>query len=265
LFLVATLSIGSSAVLVRLAEAPGPVCAFWRLALSLPLVLLLSSGLSKPEPLNALSGLALGAHFALWMDSLYRLPVFTSTAVVTTYPAILALVEFFEGETKPLSLLGSLIATTSTFALFRFGGRLDPLGLAEAFAASLAAATYFRIGREVRKRKSTGEYAFWTYLFACLTVLAYDVLAGLSPLAYLQRSFLWFLLLALVPNLGGHTVMNYLIKYHKAHAVSSVAFLEPLIAGLLAFALFGEVPPSSSALPTLGVLVGTGLVLLSEG
>ncbi|NPA84842.1 MAG: DMT family transporter [Crenarchaeota archaeon] len=263
LFALATLSIGSSAILVRLAGAPGPVCALWRLVLSLPIVLLAARP-GAPDALSVLSGLALGAHFSLWMDSLTKLPVFISTAVVTTYPALLALVEFAEGRAKPQALLGSAVATASTFLLFGVGDGLDSAGLLEAFAASLAAAVYFRVGREVRRRRGTGEYAFWAYSSAALAVAAYDLYSGLNPLPYLQSSFVWFLLLAAVPQLGGHTVMNYLVKYYHSHVVSSIAFLEPVIAGLLAFLLFGEVPPASSLGPSLGILAGVSMIVLSE-
>ncbi len=259
LFLVASISIGSSAILVRLARAPGPVCAFWRLALSLPMLLLIERPV-PPRRIYLLSGLALGSHFSLWMDSLFKLPVFTSTAVVTTYPAFLALLEW--RESSRVSLLGVAIALLSTLSMFGLRS-LNVVGLMESLAASLMATLYFWIGRIARREAKLGDYAFWAYSSASVVSLAYSLALGISPFPYLPKSFIWFLLLALVPMISGHTVMNYLIKYYKAFVVSSIAFLEPLIAGALAFVIFGELP-RTSLLPSIGALVGTALVVLGE-
>ncbi|UXD22687.1 hypothetical protein IPA_07355 [Ignicoccus pacificus DSM 13166] len=265
LFLLAMLSIGSSAILVRLANAPGTVCAFFRLLFSLPFVIVLNKGSFKGfDRLAVLSGIALGVHFSLWMDSLYRLPVFVSTAVVTTYPAFLALIEWKKEGFRPLSALGIALALLGTFSLFGLRGVLDPLGLLESLLGSLAITAYFWIGRKVRREKELGEYVLWAYAFAALTVFLYLLLVNVDPFIYLPRSFIWFLLMALVPMMGGHTVMNYLIKYYKAYVVSSIAFLEPIIAAILAYLIFGEVPPNKSLLPSLGIVLGVSLVVLSE-
>lgn len=40
--------------------------------------------------------------------------------------------------------------------------------------------------------------------------------------------------------LGGHTLMNYLLKYVKTSTVTAVALGEPIGAGILAYMIFGE-------------------------
>ncbi len=62
-------------------------------------------------------------------------------------------------------------------------------------------------------------------------------------------------MLALVPQLIGHTGINYTIKYLDPTFVATTTLFEPIGASILAFALFGELP--------LGLTVVGALVLLS--
>ncbi len=43
------------------------------------------------------------------------------------------------------------------------------------------------------------------------------------------------------PSVIGHTTYNYVLKYLQAYVVSTVVLLEPIIASLLGYIIFGEV------------------------
>uniref|UniRef100_A0A7C4FHV9 DMT family transporter n=1 Tax=Ignisphaera aggregans TaxID=334771 RepID=A0A7C4FHV9_9CREN len=251
LYVLASLSIGVASILVRVSQASPAACAFWRLFIA-SLLLLAVSGTSHAHALCSrkllyplVAGLALSAHFVLWMDSLFRVSVAVSTTIVVLYPVHLALVEVFRGEKVGLGVaVGIAMAFTAVVLLFSnslaVSSLAGVLGAAEAFVASLAAAMYFYTGRLSRKRLSTAEYSSATYLIASLTTLAYSSAAGDNVFSYLQNSWPWLLALALVPMVGGHTVMNYLLKFYKSSTVTSIALAEPAVASILAAVILRE-------------------------
>jgi len=252
LFPVILFSISSASVLVRLSGAPGEVNAFWRLliASALTFAYALTSGRTirvgsqKVIVLIVVAGAALGLHFALWMDSLFRLPVGVSTAVVILYPVHLRLVEFLRGSSPtPVEVLGysaALLGIAVFFSESILRSALSMVGLLESLAASLAAAVYFYAGSIARRSTDNTSYTSMCYLAASAVALVYSAIRGENPFTYLPSSWPWFLLLALVPMLGGHTLMNYMLKFYPASLVTSVAILEPAGASILSYVLLGE-------------------------
>jgi drug/metabolite transporter (DMT)-like permease len=63
-------------------------------------------------------------------------------------------------------------------------------------------------------------------------------------------------LLAVIPQLVGHTTLNWALRYLPAARVSLLVLGEPIGAGLLAFALFGELPTWLGGLGAAIILLG---------
>jgi drug/metabolite transporter (DMT)-like permease len=84
--IVGVLAVGTSAVFIRLAEAPALGIAFWRCALGalalLPLAAFNREGIPKGRDLwiGAVAGIALGTHVGTWIASLE----YTSVAASVT-------------------------------------------------------------------------------------------------------------------------------------------------------------------------------------
>jgi drug/metabolite transporter (DMT)-like permease len=84
--IVGVLAVGTSAVFIRLAEAPALGIAFWRCALGalalLPLAAFNREGIPKGRDLwiGAVPGIALGTHVGTWIASLE----YTSVAASVT-------------------------------------------------------------------------------------------------------------------------------------------------------------------------------------
>jgi drug/metabolite transporter (DMT)-like permease len=136
------------------------------------------------------------------------------------------------------------------------GGSRPLLGDGLALMAGLAAASYFLIGRSVmRSGVSVGAYVGSAYGVAALFLVPLPFLFGLSYVEYPASTFLWVALLALVPQLIGHTGLNYAAKYLNPTMVATVTLAEPIGSGVLALVFFGEMPSTNT-------LVGAGLLLL---
>jgi drug/metabolite transporter (DMT)-like permease len=82
---------------------------------------------------------------------------------------------------------------------------------------------------------------------------------------YPVRTWLLFTALAVVPTLGGHGLANRALRSLPAPTVGLFLLGEPVIASLLAFALFGEMPGPTTLAGGAVVLVALGLVLTRRG
>ncbi len=252
LMMTAWVSISSASVLVILSGTTALVCAFWRVFLSS--VIMLSSGLVwRPEtslaspPIylrSVIAGVLLGFHFLTWMESLFLIPVALSTTVVVTYPLINA---FFEGIThktlRRVEVLGLALAFAGVVIATQpqLSSESGVLGVFLAFIGSLCAAGYFYLGRSSRKSgMSLISYTIIAYTAASLTLLTYALVTKSTLLPASTNSWVYVFLLAIIPMLGGHTIINYLLKKMKSYVVTSVALGEPPGATLLAALILGQ-------------------------
>ena len=267
---IALFSISWAAILVLLAGAPAAVCALWRLVFS-TLIMAAACLAAGERPrftlLNLVGGVALGLHFVSWMKSLFLVPVAVSTTIVVMYPLFAALADALVMGERPseMQVVGLVLAFLGVVILY-FGPRMqgvfiDPLGVLYAFIGALAASLYFLAGRSLRRMGvSTLGYATPVYGVASLSVLVYVILMGIDPLHYGARTWVFLLLLALVPMIGGHTMMNYALRFVKASTATSIALGEPVGASLLAYLVLGE-PLNPWYAPAMAMSI-TGILMV---
>ncbi|MEM2025014.1 MAG: DMT family transporter [Desulfurococcaceae archaeon] len=242
-------SISSASILVLLSGAPAEVCAFWRLALSIPLIYILGvfrgeSVLSRAKRHHLVSGVALGLHFIMWMNSLFLLPVYFSTLLVTIYPlySLILDVIVFRRRLSISQALGLVICACLLVIYLEKYEMIFCEGTLLAAIAGLAAAVYFEVGSYARFKlgEPTTSYALNTYLVASLSVMLYALIRGVDPVGYAPISYFYFVLMAAVPMVLGHTLMNYLLGYLPAPLVTAISYGEPFGAGLLAHFILGQ-------------------------
>ena len=126
------------------------------------------------------------------------------------------------------------------------------------------AAIYFLIGRHVRRTVSASEYIAVAYCAAAAVVLALCGATRTPLVGFSTSTYGYLVLLALVPQLIGHSTFNWALKVLPAAKVSVLILGEPIGSALLAFAFFGE---SVSGLNLVGaaiILVGIYLCLRSK-
>jgi drug/metabolite transporter (DMT)-like permease len=114
---------------------------------------------------------------------------------------------------------------------------------------------YFTLGRTLRASLSLLTYIFVTYSTAAVVLLGLAGVLGLPLTGYAWPAYLWFALLALIPQLIGHSAFNWALRYLPATYVSITILGEPIGSTLLAMWLLGERP---SALK----IAGGGLILI---
>src|SRR5690606_41484468 len=100
---------------------------------------------------------------------------------------------------------------------------------------------YFLVGREVmRGGVSLSAYVGTVYAWAALWLLPLPLLAGVPYLGYPLESLGWIVLLALVPQVLGHTGLNFSARHLGATVTSTAVLAEPIGSGVLAGPGFGE-------------------------
>jgi len=284
------LAISTASIFIRYAQedAPSLVIAAYRLTIAALILMAPMWGrhrdalraLSRRELALALvSGMFLAVHFATWISSLAYTTVASSVVLVTTTPLWVGLLSpLVLGESLTVPVLvgmaatlvgGSLIGVgdactglTCNWAAAFSGGALwgDFLALVGAWAA----AGYFLIGRRLRAKTPLVVYIGLTYGMAALVLDALVLLARQPVTGYRPQTYLWFLLLALVPQLLGHTAFNWALRYLSAAFVSITLLGEPVGSTILAYVFLHEVPSTLTLIGAILILGGIAAASLHE-
>lgn len=273
---VALLAVSLAAIYIRLADAPGVVVALYRMAIASAVMLPITLRGLRRTPLNRRAalltvgaGALLALHFAAWISSLSFTTVAASVSFASTQPLWMALLAWlFLGTAPTLGVLGGVLMAVAGAATIGFGdlsGGTEPLlGDALALLGAVAAAGYILLGRTVQ-RLGVGldAYAGTAYAVAALVLLPLPALFGHDYLGYPLASYGWIVLLALMPQLIGHTGINYAAKHLDPTLVATTLLLEPIGSGLLALLVFREVPSLFTLVGAVILLAGVLVTLRS--
>jgi drug/metabolite transporter (DMT)-like permease len=275
---VGAVSVSSAAVLIRLAAAPALSVAAYRLGLAAlvvaPLGLITAHrqlrALTPRQWLAALASAAcLALHFGFWITSLGHTSVASSVIIVTANPILVALAARpLLGERTPLGvmagvalgLVGGGIIALSDWDLG--GGRL--FGDAMALLGAGAVTGYYIAGRSLREHLPLLGYVAPVYGGAALLLLLAAGLSGAPLSGFSSQTYGLLLLVAVVPQLLGHSSLNWALGYVRAVTVAVVVMSEPVGATLLAWAVLGEAPGPLVLLGGLFILSGVYLALRGQ-
>jgi drug/metabolite transporter (DMT)-like permease len=192
--------------------------------------------------------------------------VASSVALVSTSPLWVAVIARFAWRepVTPSVWLGLALALSGTIAisLAEVRAAVSPmplLGNALALAGALAVSAYWLIGRRLRRRLQLVPYVTLVYGAAALFLLAAALLSRQRLGGFKATTYGWFLLLALLPQLLGHSSFNWALGHLPASYVAIATLGEPIGAAFLATIFLGEVPSppkiAAAALILLGILL----------
>jgi drug/metabolite transporter (DMT)-like permease len=271
-------AVSTASVLIRLADAPAPVVGAWRLLLATALFApwgwpsLRREGrrLSRRQVVSlALAGAALAVHFAAWISSLSYTTVSSSVILVSTNPIFVGLasryllrerVTFRQVAAILVAVLGSVVVGYGDLGL----SARAMWGNGLALVGALAASAYILLGREVRRTLSTSAYIWPCYGIAGVLLLLFCLLTGQPLMGYGGRTYLIFALLALGPQLLGHSMFNWALAHYSPILVTVAILGEPVGATLLAYFALGEAPGLLTVIGGMLILTGIALAVADE-
>ncbi len=244
------LSLSSGAILIRSATSSPLVTAWYRVGFSAALLLPLVG--RAPIPRGAwqpalVAGVALALHFWTWMMSLQLTSVASSTLLVTTSPMWVALAATWLPNEQPLNgrgWAGVLVcfAGGALISLSAPDGASHFVGNQLALMGAVLAAIYFLASRRARSGLSVTRAALVVNAIAWAT-LTPAVLLGSDPIhGFPAHTWISLVLLAIIPQLIGHNIILWLLRWVSTTTVTLLVLLEPVGASLLAWPIFGEPP-----------------------
>ena len=245
-------AIAFAPILVRLSDT-GPVAsAFWRTALAAPLLWIWLARSPEPSapPISRRALVAAGLFFAadlgVWHWSIVYTSVANSTLLANLAPIFVTLAGWFfwKRSVTRVFLGGMVLAIAGMFLLvgpnFAIGGtRLagDALG---ALTAVFYAGYMLAIKSARDARASTVRLMAWS---TTITAIALLPVAYLSPQPMMPSSLAgwWVLLgLAVVSQILGQGLIAYAFAHLPASLSSVSLLIQPVMATLFAWVLFGE-------------------------
>jgi drug/metabolite transporter (DMT)-like permease len=278
LIFIAVVAVSWAAIFIKLTGAPPLATAFYRMSFATLFILPLALRKSLPEILrirgkilivSLLSGIFLGFHFATWITSLEYTSIPNSVVLVTTQPIFVAVLSHLLLKEKinltilfaiMLALSGSFIISGGDFKV----GKANFFGDILALIGAVMAAAYLLCGRVVRQKLSLITYIFMVYFISALVLGVLCAIWGTPLYPYPSKTFLWFILLGLVPTVIGHTLYNWALKYLRAYLVGISILGEPVGATILAYLIFKQIPPTLTYLGAAAIFTGIFLVFWSQ-
>ena len=271
---IGVLAVGWAAPLIRLAEAPAIVIAALRLSIAAPVALGAAVALRRYElraitgreaALLLLAGIVLALHFAAWVAALQRTSVVAGVVLVTTQPLFVGLAAWPLLGERPSRQLVLAIAVAGFGALLLASDDLGDRGSLEgdllALLGAMFAAGYLIAGRRLRAERSTLVYVGLVYAVAAVALVMMLIASGEPVRGYSRDAYIYILLLALVPQLIGHTAFNWALGSLTAGVVAIAILGEPVVATLIAALLLDETPSAVQLLGGAVVLAGVYLGL----
>jgi len=218
---------------------------------------------------NLLSGFFLACHFATWIASLKYTTVARSVLLVTTNPIFVAILGWIFLKEKLrvpvifgifLCIGGTIIMSLGTLHSADASLTGDLLALSGAFFAS----SYFLTGRMLRQTLSAAVYSYITYGTAAILLIATAFIFGLPWTGFSSSTYLMFFLLAVIPQIIGHTSFNYALRYVPAVIVAIAILGEPIGASALAWILLDEPVGIQTLYGGIFILVGVFVAVYTQ-
>jgi drug/metabolite transporter (DMT)-like permease len=270
---IAVLAASWASIFIRWCEdTPSLILSFYRMLWSTLLFAFLFFRQPQEVRKSALShkqrwfifaaGFLLAMHFITWIASLKLTTVAHSLTLESTHPVFAVILSPFLLKEK--AGWRSVVAVLSTFVgILIIGGQDLRLSETQSFAeqffsrdffarqffgdilavsSALFLTLYLFIARFLRANINLVSYLVRVYGAAAGVLLMINIGAGYPLVDYPFKVHLFMLLLALIPTGIGHSLLNWAARRIEAYKVSLAALGEPVLASIMAYFFFQEVP-----------------------
>jgi drug/metabolite transporter (DMT)-like permease len=271
LLLIAISAVSTASIFIKLCDAPSLIIAAYRMIFASLLLTPFVAFQKRRQGIGTmrlsgclLSGLFLGLHFALWIGSFKYTSVASSVVLAATNPIFVGIGGWlFLKEKLNLNLILGFMFTLLGSGFVSLGDTAISqealLGDGLALLGAVSYSGYLLMGRRIRRGQDLLSYIFPVYCTAGILLVLFSLLFQKSFSGYSSSTYLFMFLIALIPQLIGHTTFNWALKYLPASVVAITSLGEPIGSAILAYFILDE---GLTLWKTIGgVLILAGIVI----
>jgi drug/metabolite transporter, DME family len=265
-------SAGFIAVIVDGVDLSAEALVFYRLILAALTVVAAAALARRLDVLRvtelrgrvALLGVILGAHWLLFFATIKLSSV--AVAVLTTYTAPLllaAVAPLLLPEQRSRVVLLALVPAGAGLAMIALAGEegthARPLAIAAGLGAAVTYAGAVVTAKQLTVRLAVPAIQFWNYCVAAVVTAPFLLLGG--RLVPQGAEIAYVLLLGIVFTALAGLCFVWLLRRVTTQAISTLGYLEPVSAALLAWAILGQ-ELSWAVLVGGTLIIGAGLLVI---
>jgi len=208
-------------------------------------------------------------HFYTWITSLQLTTVGNSIFLESTHPLfgwILSIIILKEKASKALfpALILGLAGMYFTISGNLFSGSIAFTGDLLALVSAFCIAAYLIVARALRNEFDLLPYLFLVYGIAAFLTL---ILLGFNQLKFWSvpaESWIFIFLLAVGPNLIGHSMLNFASRYIPVYKVNMALLSESVLATIYAGLLLNEIPEVRFYIGAVLIIMAIGSVFFAR-
>lgn len=276
--------IGFAPIFVRLADVGYTAIAFWRTALSLPILLpllLIANRRARRAPESPpgergaigwllLAGVFFAADLGTWHQSIRFTSIANSTLLANLAPVFVTIGAFvlFRERVAMRFVFGLVIAIAGAAVLMSHSLRISREGAFGDLLGVITAIFYagYLLGvSRLRQTRSAIEVMWWTSLACSVALLPLVILLGEPIWPQSMHGWLMLIGLALLSHVGGQGLIAYAMAHLPASFSAVSLLVQPVAATVFAWLLLGEHFGATQAIGGAIVLGGIVTCRLAMG
>jgi drug/metabolite transporter (DMT)-like permease len=269
LIFIGILSVSFASIFIRLSESHPLIISTYRMGISsiilLPIFIFKKEKiLRKDKIIFLLSGTFLAFHFYTWITSLRFTSIMSSTVLVTTNPIFVSIFSYFLFKKIPktktiLAIILSIFGVTLMSYKGDFSTNIK--GNLLALSGAIFASLYIISNYSLRKKYNLINVIFRVYFISFLILLIFSLILKIKLIFLPKKEYLFLFLIALLPQVIGHSIFNYALKFFSPTFISLTILGEPIGATILGIIFFNEIPKFIEILGGILIILA---ILISE-
>ncbi len=246
--IIAVIAIGFAAIFIRLAEAPGIVSAFYRMAIATTVFspVAFYTIIQKRKQLKSrgillalLGGIFFGIDLSFWSTGILISGVTMPTLFANMAPLWVGLgsIFIFREKQKPLFWIGLICALIGAVLVFQndFSNEdINGKGSLYGFIAALFYGAFFFAAQEGRKYVDTFIFFWFSTLGSCIVLAIMVLINGYHYADYSTETWMYFLGLGIGVQIIGWLLVNNVQGYLSAAIVAPTLLGQPIVTAILA-------------------------------
>ena len=244
--------LGTSAILVRMAEAPGPVSGFYRMAIA-SIVLTGMLAIRRRHlcfnrrgiELSVLAGVLIGLDMVFWTTGVMLTGPTTPTLLANTTPVWVGLAAIVLYKEKHPSLFWIGLLTALSGSVMVVGGDVFMegglnLGALLGLVSAVFYSGFFLVLQRARQHTDALTALWITTVSSGIVLFVSALIMGHHLTGFGGKTILMFILMGVVIQVAGWILVTYSQGHLPASVVSPTLLGQPVLTAIFALPLLGE-------------------------